>query len=117
MIKVFMIKAFVFSGAALLSQLAFSLECKEAKWSEVKEWQKGKGPTELVFFASWCSSCKDSITKSYSTPVVFISVFDEKSDSERVLSHFVQNATCYFSKDIEKNFGIKALPKSLKYDF
>ena len=112
-----MIKVLIFWGAFLLCQVAFSLECKEAKWSEVKEWQKGKGTTELIFFASWCSSCKESITKSYSTPVIFISVFDEKSDSERVLSHFLENATCYFSKDIEKNFGVKVLPKSLKYDF
>lgn len=112
-----MIKKSLFCVAFFFCNRAFSLECKEATWSELKEWQKGKGQTELVFFASWCSSCKESLSKTYSNPVLFISVFDEKADSERVLKHFVKDATCYFSKDINKHFGVKALPMTLKYDF
>jgi thiol-disulfide isomerase/thioredoxin len=112
MIHKILICAFILFGSG-----AFALECKEATWSELKESQKDKGSTELVFFASWCSSCKESLSKTYATPVLFISVFDEKADSERVLKHFVKDATCYFSKDIDKHFKVKTLPMSLKYDF
>ena len=101
----------------LVSSHAFSNECKEASWSNIKEWQKGKGSTEVVFFASWCSSCKDHLRQDFKGNVIFISIFDERSDSERVLNFFKPSATCYFSKEIDKELKIKSLPKTLIFDF
>jgi hypothetical protein len=49
--------------------------------------------------------------------VIFISIFDEKSDSERVLDFFRPGSICYFSKDIEKELKIKSLSKTLTFDF
>jgi hypothetical protein len=99
------------------SSHALSYECKEASWSNIKDWQKGKGSTDVVFFASWCSSCKDQLKKDHKGNVIFISIFDEKSDSERVLNFFRPEATCYFSKEIEKELKIKSLPKTLNIIF
>ena len=112
-----MINRFLFLLVFSYSATSLSMECKEADWNRVKELQKGNGPTDVVFFASWCSSCKEHLKTEYKTNVIFISLFDEKNDSERVLKHFKPNATCYFSDDIEKELKIKSLPKTIQVTF
>ena len=112
-----MIKRFILLLGLVFSSSALSMECKEADWKLVKELQKGKGPTDVVFFASWCSSCKEHLKTDYKENVIFISLFDEKIASERVLKHFKPNATCYFSVEIEKELKIKSLPKTIKFTF
>ena len=112
-----MIKRLLFFLGLVFSYSALSMDCKEADWKLVNELQKGKGATDVVFFASWCSSCKEHLKKEYKENVIFISLFDEKKDSERVLKHFKPNATCYFSVEIEKELKIKSLPRTLKVAF
>lgn len=72
---------------------------------------KGKGETKVVFFASWCATCKDSLEKSYPDGTVFVAAFDERDAAEAVASRYKLAHVCYTDEgSIAKGLGVTGLP-------
>jgi hypothetical protein len=100
--------------AALSNTANAGARCREvtnAEWSALSVVWKGR---EAVAFASWCSSCKDKILAAIDREreFVLISVFDEPSDSERVLTKLGVRSECVYGDGLAKALGINALPWS-----
>lgn len=101
----------------LFSTSAFALECKP--YSTEFNTQL-KNVRNLVFFASWCQSCVESIKGADLSKDVFIAVFDEKKKAESALSFVLkeksQKAICFFDKDSElaKLHDVTNLPAAVK---
>jgi hypothetical protein len=82
-----------------------------AEWGSFSESIKGK---ELVAFASWCSSCREKLMSTKSSPdrFIFVSVFEEPEQSAQAMSRLGLTSTCIYGPDLVTRLGIKALPWS-----
>jgi hypothetical protein len=109
-------KIAIFSFILLLPFPAWGVECRAVNVKEFRDATK-QGPTRVLFFASWCSSCSRSITPDRIADSIFIASADEQSKAEKVLSTYLKDraaeAHCYFDKDgsIAKAFGVRNLPQ------
>jgi hypothetical protein len=77
-----------------------------------------KPAEELVFFASWCRSCKPHI-ENLQPDQVLIASFDEQVAAEKVvrlLSKGGQQPRCLWDEgnEIAEHYGVKGLPASRK---
>ena len=91
--------------------------CPEATFDQVKSALSGNGEVELVFFASWCASCKEHLTETHAKNVVFIAAFDEQKRAEKVLDSFQVTSRCFTSDDSASTLSVRSLPAKLKYRF
>lgn len=92
-----------------------ALACVPMTYAQFQEQLKKEPAEELVFFASWCASCKkhlvpDQLAKSY-----FIASFDEEAAATKAFTAFLGGDSlkrCIFDKDgsIAAAHGIKSLP-------
>lgn len=96
-----------------------ALACVPMTYAQFQEQFKQEAAEELVFFASWCASCKkhlvaDALAKSY-----FIASFDEQPAATKAFTAFLgadQLKRCIFDQDgsIAAAYGVKSLPAVLK---
>ena len=103
--------------ALSVSTLGLAAVCENATFDELKSKLKGKGELNLVFFASWCISCKPHLQAQHDSNVVFIAAFDEKPRAEKVLSSFGLTNPCFIGDDITNSLGIRGVPASKKIVF
>jgi len=85
----------------------------EKDFSQIsKRWQ-GR---ELVAFASWCSSCKKKLmsTKLEPDKFLFISVFEEPSESASAMERLGLFSPCIYGDGLAERLGIDALPWAKK---
>ena len=72
--------------------------------------------SEVVFFASWCSSCLKSIHDSKVKDSVYIAIFDERKKAEEALAYAlgkkIKDASCFFDgkQIVGKQFNVTNLP-------
>lgn len=91
--------------------------CPEATFDQIKSALSGSGDVELVFFASWCASCKDHLTEKHAKNVVFIAAFDEQKRAEKVLDSFHVTSRCFTSDDTASALSVRSLPAKSQFRF
>jgi hypothetical protein len=66
----------------------------------------------LVASASWCSSCKETLTEATKNPnqFVFIVAFDTPEAFEKVLTKRNLQSPCIFGESLVKHLGIDGVP-------
>ena len=94
----------------LSSHLGFAGSCPPATFQEISQTLKGAGETKLVFFASWCSSCKQHMENPDPEHTVFVAVFDEQARAEHILKSYSVKSRCFYSDDTAKFFDVRSLP-------
>lgn len=98
-----------------------ALACEAMVNTQFQERLKKEPAAQLVFFASWCASCKKHLVKESLATSYFIAAFDEQSAAIKAYSSFMGESAlhrCIWDKDgsIAAAYGVKALPliKSLQ---
>lgn len=99
------------------SEARAAASCPEATFEQVKSALSGAGDVELVFFASWCASCKDHLLESHGKNVVFIAAFDEQKRAEKVLDSFQVTGRCFTVDNTADALSVRALPAKVIYQF
>ena len=100
---------------ALVFRPAISLACQPMNASELQDKLKREPVAQLVFFASWCSSCKEHLTPDYAAKSLFIAIFDENEAATKAFRAFLGEAhrqLCVWDKDgsIAAHYAVKSLP-------
>jgi len=104
--------------ASSFSQTAeAAASCPEATFDQIKSAMAGSGDVELVFFASWCASCKEHLTEKHAKNVVFIAAFDEQKRAEKVLDSFQVTSRCFTSDDTASALSVRSLPAKSQIRF
>lgn len=95
-----------------------ALACEAMTNLQFQERLKQEQATQLVFFASWCASCKKHMKTDQLESSYFIASFDEQPAAQKAFSAFLGDAAmkrCIFDQDgsISAAYGVKSLPKVL----
>ncbi len=95
-----------------------ALACEAMTHAQFQERLKKEPAAQLVFFASWCASCKKHMTTDYLANSYFIASFDEQSAAQKAFTAFLGEAglkRCIFDQDgsIAAAYNVKSLPKVL----
>ena len=91
------------------------MECTPRSYADLQKAYRGSKKT-LVFFASWCVECADSLKKNQGIDVLYISVFDEKKRAEAVAQKF-NLKNCILDTDIAKNLNVIGVPMTKEVEF
>ncbi len=85
--------------------------CLPLTFEKAQEMAREKGSFEIVFFASWCSSCQHHLQEPPSEKErIFVAAFDKAERAERVLKKFQPGETCYLDEGLTSKLGINTLP-------
>lgn len=99
------------------SNSAFSVDCPKTSFEDLKSRLKGRGEISIVFFASWCVSCKPHLEQKHGEDTVFVAVFDEQERAEKVLRSFSVERLCFTSDGIGEALEVRSLPATRKISF
>jgi hypothetical protein len=84
--------------------------CPVAGSDAIKHKLKGKGLTNVVFFASWCAGCKPHLEAKSEANTIYIATFDEQKRAEKVLDSFKVEGICFTSDEFAEELGVRSLP-------
>lgn len=103
----------------ILSQAlaASPVACPEVDMAKLSAELKGKGDVNIVFFASWCSSCAPSLEGKQPDNTIYVAAFDERTAAEAVAAKFGLTKPCYTDKGVAELLGVKALPAKRRHQF
>jgi thiol-disulfide isomerase/thioredoxin len=92
-----------------------ALACAPMTYAQFQEQLKKEPAEELVFFASWCASCKKHLVPEQVAKSYFIASFDEEAAANKAFTAFLGKdalVRCIFDQDgsIAAAHGIKSLP-------
>jgi len=98
-----------------------ALACVGMNAQQLQEQLTTEPAEQLVFFASWCASCKKHMTQEILAKSYFIAAFDEQLAAVKAYSAFLGESNlkrCIWDRDgsIAIAYGVKGLPviRSLK---
>ena len=77
---------------------------------QIAENLKNRGDANVIFFASWCASCKPHLEAKYDDATVFVAVFDEQKRAEKVLNALKIEGICFTSDEFARDLGVRSLP-------
>lgn len=89
---------------------ALAVACPELASADLQQHLRQDGDTKIVFFASWCSDCRENLGKEQPPGTLFVAAFDERAAAEKVMTRFRPGATCFTSDALAERFGVKSLP-------
>lgn len=95
---------------SILIAMALATTCPVVTPKDLPQYLRRTGDTKIVFFASWCADCRDSLAVSHPDGTLFISAFDEKAAAEKVINRFRPSAACFTGDGIAEHYRIKYLP-------
>lgn len=103
-------------GLSAMSALAEE-SCPPLKIAALREQLREKPADELVFFASWCLSCKEHL-RQLDSQKVYIASSDEREAANKIFDHFRTSSSssssprCYWDEDgsISAFYEVKGLP-------
>jgi hypothetical protein len=92
-----------------------ALSCQVMTAKELQDLLRKEPAEQLVFFASWCASCKKHLTPAEAARSYFIAAFDEEAAARKAFTAFLGEAQlrrCIFDQDgsIAAAYGVKSLP-------
>lgn len=94
----------------LLVAMALAAACPTLSPAQLKDHLRREGDTKIVFFASWCSDCRENLGQEQPPGTLFVAAFDEREAAEKVIARFRPSATCFTSDALAEQFGVKSLP-------
>ena len=104
--KIFLYLSFIFALP--------SLACEAVDKQSFEKVLKEKPMKRVVFFASWCASCKKHLQTYSIVDSIFVAAFDEKEAATKAFKQ-IQGpySKCYFDAkgEIIKKYKVKGLPK------
>jgi hypothetical protein len=68
-------------------------------------------PLEIVFFASWCSACKEHLTAAHGARTLVVGTFDKPARIEAVATGLGVKAACFTDAGVAASLGVSSLPK------
>lgn len=101
----------------LLNPYGSAATCPQATFEELSKALAGSGDTKIIFFASWCSSCKEHLEKPQAANTIFVAAFDEPLRAEKVLQSFNVSNRCFWSDDVARHFNVRSLPATRSHVF
>jgi hypothetical protein len=108
----------VWLGVLLFSMTSFAQEqdrsvgCRPLAPAAVDAWLQTK--RKLVFFASWCGSCKEHLQLARTEPDTgLVLVFDQVDQGNGVLRALGLKNECVTSPELVRRFGVEALPRAV----
>lgn len=72
---------------------------------------KKGGELELIFFASWCWSCREHLTQKHGPNTILIGAFDKKERLEATLKALGVTTPCFADDGVADALGVSELPK------
>lgn len=100
---------FIFSSAAQAA-------CKDLTMADLPRIARERGsPLELVFFATWCSACKEHLTKKHGTNALFVGSFDKRERIEAVAEALKLQGPCFFDQGVSEALGVVSLPRTITW--
>lgn len=90
-------------------------DCPKLSLAQLKELTATKGAKHLVFFSTWCSSCKEHLLKEDKPGTIFIAAFDTPERASAVIQKLNIKQPCYFDDGLTNYFGIKVVPAERVY--
>ena len=73
------------------------------------------GELELIFFSSWCTSCRSHLTATHSAETILIGTFDKKERLDDVIATLAVKTPCFFDQGIADFLGVNQLPTVLRW--
>lgn len=89
--------------------------CPPLNYDELMRNLKDKSETHLVFFASWCSGCKEHLVHATPKKSILIATFDEPASAEKVVNKLGLSSPCYLDRGISDRLNVKSLPYRLTW--
>ena len=96
-----------------LISLALAASCPPLIPIDLSKHLRPNGDTKIIFFASWCADCRESLVKPQPEGSIFISAFDERSAAEQAIARFRPQAVCFTGEGIAERYGINYLPATV----
>jgi len=87
--------------------------CRSANHQELVQLVQETGRNQLIFFASWCSSCRDHIIESDAKQVIYVVAYDDPAPATAALQALQPGADlCLIDHDysIRKALKVRSLP-------
>lgn len=84
--------------------------CPLTSLAELKARYAQEQELELVFFASWCSSCVPYLQAKHQPQTVLVAAFDDPERAAKALVALGVTTRCVTSKDIAESLRVKSLP-------
>ena len=100
-----------------VAPLVYGKECPEIDLAGLNKRMAGKGEIKILFFASWCGSCIDHLKKPQDEKTIFVAVFDEKIEAEKVLEAFKVKNDCFTSETLADELKVRELPAERRITF
>jgi hypothetical protein len=69
--------------------------------------------TKVIFFASWCSSCKDHLLSKHPEGTILVATFDERTAAETVINKLNISIPCFSDDGIASHYKIDSLPAEI----
>ena len=91
--------------------------CPKSDLAGIKKAYRGRGEMNLIFFSSWCASCKPHLKSDLASNEILIVAFDEQKPAEKVLKNLSITAPCFTSEGITEELGIESVPNTRKINF
>ena len=91
--------------------------CPSASLETLKTQFAGKGETEIIFFATWCSECASHIKAPHGPDTILVSTFDEKGRAEKVLKSLGVRTPCYTDDGLSEALGVREVPAKRRVKF
>lgn len=97
------------SRASHVNPLA-SPHCEAGGMNRLKKIAAEGHTTSVIFFASWCPSCREHLEHSNPEKDLLIATFDEKNQAERALAALKISTPCLLDDGIAKELKILDVP-------
>ena len=102
-----------FCGEGRADHQASHKTCDAGGMSRLTKMIAERHPTKLIFFASWCPSCREHLLESNPGKDILIATFDEKEQAEKALTALKISAPCLLDDGISKELKVIDVPFSL----
>ena len=94
---------------SMTAEVVHGARCPAMESEELARYAASSGATRIIFFASWCSSCREHL-KSAGKGDILVGVFDEVDRLERLAGKLNADVPCVRGDGIAKSYGVTSLP-------
>ncbi len=95
------------------AQPLLAVDCPLLNFAGFENLRQINKPHDVVFFASWCSSCRHNLTDPKLINPIFIALFDERKNAEEIAEKFAFKGPCFSDDGIAEVLKINALPAKI----
>ena len=101
--------------ALLLALPAHAAACPKLNRAGLMQLLKTRKHAKVVFFASWCESCRPHLQASDPKHDLAIALYDDPKPASRALRSLNVQTPCYTDDGIAKSLQIESLPAAFAW--